>query len=260
MMDISIVGYEHESLRDKAQSLAESLHFTLDKEANPCLFVTTKRLTLKIPHFSLLYPELEAASWNKRKQEGKKQGLVRACKPSSGLKIIDTTAGWGRDAAVLASCGAEVLMIERHPVMAALLTDALRHSTEQQQKLPLSLHQGSAYAFLDALRPEDYPDVIYIDPMHPERSKSALVKKEMQALQQMIGADEDALDLIGMAVKRVKQRVVVKWPQNKKPLLAADAFIVGKTIRFDIYFARFCENFYRIHMWAPAKCKNPEKA
>jgi 16S rRNA (guanine1516-N2)-methyltransferase len=238
MIDVSAVGYEHEGLRDKALLLAESLHFTLDKEANSCLFVTAERLALKMPQFSLLYPELSAASWNKRKQEGKKQGLVRACKPVAGLKIIDATAGWGRDSAVLASFGAEVLMIERHPVMAALLADALEHSTQEQQRLPLSLHQGSAYTFLEKLALEDYPDVIYIDPMHPERSKSALVKKEMQVLQQMIGADQDALELITMAVKRVKQRVVVKWPQKVKSLVAADACIAGKTVRFDIYFAK----------------------
>ena len=57
----------------------------------------------------------------------------------------------------------------------------------------------------------------------------------MQALQQFIGADDDALKLITLAKTRVKQRVVVKWPQKTKSLLPADACIEGKTVRFDIY-------------------------
>ena len=239
MIKVLAVGYEHEGLRDKAQALAQQLNFVLDKDANPCLFLTDAKLTLKIDKFSLLFPEFEAAFWQKRKQEGKKQGLVRACKPAPGLKIIDATAGWGRAAAVLASLGAQVLMLERHPVMAALLADALLPRAEHhQQPLPLALHAGDASAYLSALTEQDYPDVIYIDPMHPERSKAALVKKDLQALQQMIGADEDALALIQLAITRAKLRVVVKWPQKTKALLPANACIEGKTVRFDIYAGR----------------------
>lgn len=237
MISVSAVGYEHECLQEKAQALAQQLHFVLDKDANPCLFFTDDKLALKTPDFSLLFPEFQAEFWNKRKQEGKKQGLVRACKPAVGLKIIDATSGWGRDAAILASFGAEVLMLERHPVMAALLADALeRRAPQDKEQLNLSLHAGDSYSFLNALEKKNYPDVIYIDPMHPERSKSALVKKDMQVLQQMIGADEDALQLIELARTRVKQKVVVKWPQKIKALLPASASIEGKTVRFDIYF------------------------
>lgn len=235
MISFSTVGYANDSLRDKAHALAEQLGFVLDKDANPCLFVADDKLALKMPGFSLLFPEFDSAVWNKRRQEGKKQGLVRACKPTAGIKIIDATAGWGRDSAVLASFGAEVLMLERHPVMAALLDDAL---ARKEAQMHLSLNTGNAASILSALQKQDYPDVIYIDPMHPERNKSALVKKDMQALQQMIGADEDALELIQIARTRVKQRVVVKWPQKIKPLLASDASIEGKTVRFDIYFSQ----------------------
>ncbi|KTD67282.1 SAM-dependent methyltransferase [Legionella steelei] len=236
MITISAVGYEHEALHDKAKALAEELNFALDKDAGLCLFVAEERLSLKIPGFSPIFAEFGAAFWSKRKSEGKKQGLVRACKPSAGLKIIDATAGWGRDSAVLASFGAEVLMLERHPVMASLLLDALLHRSElDQQQLNLQFHAEDAYSYLNSLDAANYPDVIYIDPMHPERNKSALVKKEMQALQQIIGPDDDALRLIQLAINRTKQKVVVKWPQKTKPLLPANATVEGKTVRFDIY-------------------------
>ena len=236
MITVSAVGYADDNLRDQALVLAEQLHFDLDKDANPCLFLSEDGLALKMHRFSLLSPDFHATHWLKRRQEGKKQGLVRACKPVPGLRIIDATAGWGRDAAVLASFGAQVLMLERHPVMAALLADALSRQEEQdKQYLQLSLQAGNTLSFLKQLPEAEYPDVIYIDPMHPERSKSALVKKDMQALQQMIGADEDALELIETAITKVKQKVVVKWPQKIKPLLPANANIGGKTVRFDIY-------------------------
>ena len=217
MITISAVGYEHEGLHDKAKALAEELNFALDKDAGLCLFVAEERLSLKIPGFSPIFAEFGAAFWSKRKSEGKKQGLVRACKPSAGLKIIDATAGWGRDSAVLASFGAEVLMLERHPVMASLLLDALLHRSElDQQQLNLQFHAEDAYSYLNSLDAANYPDVIYIDPMHP-------------------GPDDDALRLIQLAINRTKQKVVVKWPQKTKPLLPANATVEGKTVHFDIY-------------------------
>lgn len=237
--DIKLVGYADDSLADKAQQLASQLTFSLEQHAARCLFVTAEKLTLKIPHFSLLSADFSVTTWSKRRAEGKKQGLVRACKPAAGVTILDATAGWGRDAAVLASFGAQVLMLERHPVMAALLADALTAQSEQDKAmLRLSLCHQQAATYLSQLSPEHYPDVIYVDPMHPERHKSALVKKDLQALQQMIGADLDAVELIQTAITRVKRRVVVKWPQKLAPLVRPDSSIDGKTVRFDIYLAK----------------------
>lgn len=237
MTNIQVIGFEQDDLLDKAQQLANQLNFTVEKNAPSCLLVTDHKLCLKMPGFSPLAAELSTKFWHKRTQEGKKQGLVRACKPCAGLKIIDATAGWGKESALLASFGATVLMLERHPIMAALLRDGLaRMQAEAGKSLDLSLQVEDSFTFLKSLASNDYPDVIYIDPMHPERTKSALVKKEMQALQAMIGPDRDALPLIELAIARVKQRVVVKWPQKSKALIPAGASVEGKTVRFDIYF------------------------
>ncbi|MBL7479090.1 class I SAM-dependent methyltransferase [Legionella bononiensis] len=236
MSAITTVGYESEELREEADLLAKQLDFTLDKEAATCLYVTSHKLALKIPNFSLLSADFSASTWNKRRSEGKKQGLIRACKPAQAVKILDATAGWGRDAAILASFGAQVVMLERNPIMAALLSDAISHQNDlDKQKLKVSLYAADARLYLNNLADNDFPDVIYIDPMHPQRNKSALVKKDMQVLQQMIGTDEDALDLMQVAISHAKQRVVVKWPQKVKALLEPDTSIEGKTVRFDVY-------------------------
>lgn len=236
MMKIKSIGYESPELELQARELGNSLNLEINKDDDCCLFLTRENLTLKTPAFNLLYVDFSLNSWVRRKAEGKKQGLVRACKPKPNLTIIDATAGWGRDAAILAALGAEVLMIERNPIVAALLADALsRREFAEQAQMKLSLHSGDALSFLSNLNPTQYPDVIYIDPMHPIRTKSALVKKDMQVLQEILGSDEDALELIKIAVKRVKQRVVVKWPQKSNSLLVPDSSISGRTVRFDMY-------------------------
>ncbi len=207
-----------------------------DNNALPRLSHTPDKLVLLSEEFSPLFVDFNSTTVQKRREEGKKQGLVRACKPTKGMRILDATGGWGRDAAVLASFGAEVLMLERQPIMAALLADGLNR-LQPDSGLALSLVHMDAIDYLQSLADTDFPDVIYIDPMHPVRQKSALVKKDMQVLQRLIGSDLDVGVLIQLAVTRTRQRVVVKWPQRLPAVLKPDASITGKTVRFDIYLS-----------------------
>jgi len=230
------IAYDNNTLHPLATELSHSLSLPINNQAKAQLRLSIDKLELIIPPFLPMSADFNWQSWEHRRAAGKKQALVRACKPKPGLKILDTTAGWGRDAAVLASFGAEVLMLERDSLMAALLQDALRRQDElSQAKMKLSLLHQDALAYLDSLAEADYPDVIYIDPMHPLRQKSALVKKDLQILQQWIGPDSDPLALLGMARRRVKQRVVVKWPQKLPPLMEDGLAVEGKTVRFDVY-------------------------
>lgn len=230
------VGFEKHDFSGQALELAKRLGLKVNNTNLPRLHVTSERIELLMPEFSPLAVDFSQGTWKRRHDAGKKQGLVRACKPSSGMQIIDATAGWGRDAALLASFGAKVLMLERSPIMAALLEDGLKRMESDSSLVKrLSLKQTDATTFLYDLPEEDYPDVIYLDPMHPVRQKSALVKKEMQALQQILGPDEDAQTLIQIAQKRALHRVVVKWPQHEKPLTPPSMSLEGKTVRFDVY-------------------------
>lgn len=235
---VTAIGFETDDLKARAITLAEALDLVVDNEVFPRLCLTAERLVLLMRHFSPLFVDFNSKAWQKRRDAGKKQGLVRACKPAKGVRILDATAGWGRDAAVLASFGATVVMLEREPVMAALLNDALeRFHAHPMANLDLSLLSMDAKRYLQSLLVLDYPDVIYIDPMHPLRTKSALVKKDMQALQKLVGVDEDAYELITLARTRVRERVVVKWPQHLPSLLPPSASIHGKTVRFDLFCA-----------------------
>ncbi|MFC3909880.1 class I SAM-dependent methyltransferase [Legionella dresdenensis] len=232
------IGYQNEECREKAQQLALKLDLALDNTCDNRLVVTADKLVLDVKPFTAMYADFSQNTWQKRHDAGKKQGLVKACKPMPGMRIIDVTAGWGRDAAVLASFGANVVLIERNPVMAALLEDALARQDElSRQALQLKLIAQDARNYLNSLSASDYPDLIYFDPMHPTRQKSALVKKDLQVMQTLIGEDRDALEVLELAITRAK-KVVVKWPQHLPPLMPPTSSIPGKTVRFDCYSSK----------------------
>ena len=80
-------------------------------------------------------------------------------------------------------------------------------------------------------------DVVYLDPMFPERKKSAKVKKEMQAFHGIVGGDQDADSLLALALKVANYRVVVKRPAGAKHLAdkKPSYSLEGKSTRYDIY-------------------------
>ena len=153
--------------------------------------------------------------------------------------VLDLTAGLARDAYVLACLGCNVTMIERSEIIYRLVEDAIRRAKvdEEFKKLHLNLIHAEAKDYLKKLPDENIPDVIYMDPMFPERKKSALVKKEMRILKAIVGGDEDADLLLELALKKAKKRVVVKRPRYAEALKGPkpDVVFPGKSSRFDVY-------------------------
>jgi 16S rRNA (guanine1516-N2)-methyltransferase len=154
---------------------------------------------------------------------GRRQALARAVGLKKGWTptVIDATAGLGRDGFILAYLGCYVHMLE-----AEIIKKRLRFT-----------HTDSI-DFLQKLQQEDYPDVIYLDPMYPERTKSSLVKKEMRILRGLAGDDHDAAELLNVALGCARNRVVVKRPRLGPPSLRGvkpSHQITGKTSRFDVY-------------------------
>lgn len=177
----------------------------------------------------------------------RRQDLARAtgAHEHRGLTIIDATAGWGRDAAILAALGCQVLMVERQPLVAALLEDALQRARCSAHREVLDLVSRLWLRATDAaalLREWSgvAPDVVLLDPMFPERSGSAAVRKEMVLFHALVGADEDAPALLEAALAVAVHRVVVKRPRRAPALAGAKPSYVieGRSTRFDIYALR----------------------
>ncbi len=160
-------------------------------------------------------------------------GLKKAANPH----VVDATAGLGRDAFLLASLGARVTLIERSEPMHALLAAALERArgSELAEIIErMDLLHGDAKALLPALKPE----VVLVDPMHPPRGNSALVKQEMRQLREIVGEDPDAVALIKVALAHAQKRVVLKWPRKAalpEGLPAPSHQILGKSTRYDVW-------------------------
>lgn len=176
--------------------------------------------------------------------KSKRQPLAKAVGLAgvSNLKVIDATAGTGRDALVLALLGCHVLMIERSPIIAALLSDGLKRAAMSPIMKELVNHQihlehTDAITYLNNLAAGNRPDVVYLDPMYPPHKKSAANKKEMRILRDIVGGDADANVLLKTALACATVRVVVKRPRWATPLVgrAPSTIIQGNTTRYDVY-------------------------
>lgn len=155
--------------------------------------------------------------------------------------VMDATAGLGRDAFILAKLGCRVNLVERSPIIAALLRDGLDRALADDDTRAVAermqLQVGDAVTIMSRLAEHERPDVIYLDPMYPHRSKSALVKKEMRLLRALVGEDLDAPQLLEVALRVARNRVVVKRPRlaSALPGVAPSHILLGSTTRFDVY-------------------------
>ncbi|WP_419905403.1 class I SAM-dependent methyltransferase [Kiloniella sp.] len=172
---------------------------------------------------------------------GRGQALPKAAGFTKGRtpSVVDATAGFGRDAFLLASLGAEVTLIERSPDVHAMLEEGLKRAREADERIAaivarMTLLHGDAKEILADMSPE----VVVVDPMHPPRKTTALVKKEMRVLRSYVGADPDAEELMKVALSVATKRVVLKWPVKGDPLeniRKPSHQLIGKSTRYDVF-------------------------
>jgi 16S rRNA (guanine1516-N2)-methyltransferase len=201
----------------------------------------------------LVFPDADApgpvsvdfgsGAMRRRRRGGHNEALGRAVGAGkfSNLIVVDATAGLGRDSFVLADLGCRVIMLERLSIVHALLEDGMARALASDDtwlcavvgRMSLACVEAADW-LADAATPA--VDVVYLDPMFPARRKSARVKKEMWAFQQLI-AEQPPLPLLDLALSRAGRRVVVKRParapslEERKPAFT----LPGKTVRFDVY-------------------------
>ncbi|MCC7507981.1 MAG: class I SAM-dependent methyltransferase [Planctomycetes bacterium] len=181
--------------------------------------------------------DFESQAAENRRKAGRGLLLAKAIgvKPGQQLSVLDATAGLGRDSYALAALNCVVTAVERSPVVAALLRDALYRSSQDPAAARISLLLADAREQMQTAR----YDVVYLDPMFPDRRKSAKVKKEMQYMQDLLG-HEDGNDLLEPALQAATRRVVVKRPVHAPPLPSAAKpthVHKGKSVRFDVYMS-----------------------
>ncbi len=181
---------------------------------------------------------------------GKGQMIAKAIGIKNAFRphVLDVTAGLGQDAFVLATLGCRMSLVERSPIVHALLDDGLKRAQLVADESLLSvvsrieLAHDNSIEYIKAL--SEPVDVIYLDPMFPERNNKAQVNKNMQAFHSLVGEDNDAGNLLQQALQKVIYRVVVKRPRKAPsidqqfPELALpkpNIVFEGKSTRYDVY-------------------------
>ncbi len=193
---------------------------------------------LQPPHRRPVWVDFLGAGMERRRASRGPHPLARAMGRKRPLPtVVDATAGLGRDAFVVASLGYEVVAVERSPVLHAMLQNGLERAMQETGAIKrLRLVAGDARDYLARLPKAEQPDVVYMDPMFPKRTKSALVKKEQQFFQQLLGAEDDAGSLFEVARSVANRRVVVKRPARVAPLAGQPSYRVpGTRVRWDVY-------------------------
>ena len=231
----------------RAQALAERLGVpvaplgTAQATGALCLRVAEEGLSLEgdgmslAADFSRMVPRLRTGNLSR-------ELVVRAARPRGAkgtLTAVDATAGMGEDSLLLAAAGFSVTLFERDPVMCALLADALARAADDSALAEavsrMELRGEDSVAALPSLGFS--PGVVLLDPMFPERRKSAAVKKKLQLIQRLERPCDDERGLMGAARAAGPRRIIVKRPA-KGPWLAGEKpsyTIAGKAIRYDCY-------------------------
>ncbi len=159
-------------------------------------------------------------------------------------RVLDATAGLGRESALAAALGCAVIACERSPIVATLLRDALDRAAAEpglaEVIARIDLRGADARDVLRALDGEARPDAVLVDPMFPERTKAARAKKEMQLLQRLLGPDDpaDTVELIETALATARRRVILKRPVHAPHVAGVrppDLEVPGRAARYDVY-------------------------
>ena len=192
-----------------------------------------------------------------RRTQGGGELIAKAVQYTARPVVWDATGGLGRDSFVLASLNLAVHTFEQHPAVFALLQDGLHRAAQSPEiaaiAARITLHQDNAAALMPTLAAQiGRPDVVYLDPMYPERQKSAAVKKEMAYFHALMeqpenersefrrsqNANDAALFQAARAI--AQKRIVVKRPRlgeflcGEKPAYQ----YAGKSTRFDVYLPK----------------------
>lgn len=195
---------------------------------------------------SPLYVDFLRGKINYRAQHAsiKNELLARAMglKGKTHPSIVDATGGLAGDSFTLASLGFEVTLLERSPIIHTLVADGIQRAQKDPRIASsvnrMHLVRADAMTWLQDLKAQNRPDIIYLDPMFPERKKSALPKQKMLILHDIVGEDNDAEALLKAALACAQKRVVVKRPRLADILAISPVpsfSLTGSSSRFDVY-------------------------
>ena len=169
----------------------------------------------------------------------KQQNLIRALglKKHPSSRILDGMAGLGKDAFLMACAGCSVQMLEKSPIVHALLKDGLERLSVGMGGVSnpsLELQQAD---FLSCDYNKQNFDIVYLDPMYPIAGRKSRAKKDMDRLHELVGIDTQEHRQLDKALSIAGRRVIIKRPKNAPDFAAKkpDISYRGSSSRFDVY-------------------------
>ena len=168
----------------------------------------------------------------------KTQPLFKAMALEKGERVLDATAGLGKDAVSFCQYGVSVVAVEENPMIFALLEDGLRRALLHPQfhrkfSGKIELLQGSSLDYMKNIG--EKPHTIYLDPMYPVDPKSAKPKKEMAFLRDILSETKNIEALLEVALRTALKRVVLKRPLGSESIGKPSHSFESKLVRFDMY-------------------------
>ena len=241
MMDNVVICIKAGADTEWANSLSERLRLPITDTEGEGLTVLFDESGVSLKGYNLSY-QGDFEGMIRRVSDGRlaHEMLVKAAKTQEkGLKAVDATAGMGEDSFLLAAYGYEVTLHEQNPIIATLLKDSLnrakKHPFLKDIVGRMQLIEGDSVELLKSEK--DSTDLIYLDPMFPERQKSGLIGKKLQLIQKLEPPCSSEQDLFGAAIDTGASKIIVKRPL-KSPHLAGkkpNYMLKGKAIRYDCY-------------------------
>ena len=253
-----VIGNDPDGPESHRLQIAKLSMLTSDLAQDPSwqLQLTDKHLALTRPDGVSLCLDFTAGKARHRVNEAGQgaQALGKALGTSTFRKkhgflptIVDATGGLGQDAWAMSSLGCKVIVLERHPIVHALLANALERANEDEFSQVIAsrimLSNTDAIIWLSNKEHSDQAQVIYLDPMYPVRKQKADSKKGMQFLHALLGpvATDESTHLLRSALAYQANRVVVKRPKGAENLAGTGQWtgqittIQSAKTRYDIY-------------------------
>lgn len=228
-----------------AERLKTPLYQSIEEDTPELFFLTWRDGCLKLIDRELLKKgglmvEITPRPGEQHSWPAPKKGALAQALGRKTTTVVDATTGWGQDGLHIFRMGYDLRCIERSPIMVELLNDGFKRLSEQTWvknrllKVP-ELIFGNAIKEFSNLA--EKPECIYIDPMFPaKRKKSALAKKSMTILRDLLGDDLDKEQLFVEAYQTATKRVVIKSPNYAEPLAGKPSnSFSGKLLRYDVY-------------------------
>ncbi len=182
--------------------------------------------------------------YQRKSHRGKQELIAKALGAAKGIKrVVDLTCGLAEDSFFLAQIGFTVTAIERCEPIYKVLEKALAQARKTEpDNVALKRFEIQNADSIDFLKTQAFAALdkaglaLYLDPMFPEKKKTALPRKEMQIFRSVVGQDLDAGELFQAAMKSGVARVVVKRPMKADPIAPGVIHTFeGKTVRYDLY-------------------------